>query len=414
MTLADGATCAGGLASALWLYLLVAHGRFWWADQRFDGEPTGPEPAVWPPVAAIVPARDEAECLPETLPTLLDQDYPGPFRIVLVDDESRDGTATRAAALAAAHPEGERLAICATDARPRPPGWTGKLWAQHCGVAAAGGPTVGSDSEPTAAPDARPAYFLLTDADIAHPPDLLRRLVGRAEGDGRDAVSLMVRLAIAGFWERLLVPAFVYFFQQLYPFPRVNDPRCRTAAAAGGCILVRAAALRRAGGFAAIRSEIIDDCALAARLKPGASIWLGLSDTSRSVRRYGGLSGVWAVVARTAYAQLRNSTTRLAAAVTAMILLHGVPPALVFTAPLHRSAVALAAGALAWLTAALSFLPTLRHYHRSPLWALALPAAGLLYTAMTVDSARRQRRGVGGFWKGRPAGGRGGAESGVA
>ena len=251
-------------------------------------------------VTAVVPARDEAELLPATLRSLLDQKYPGVFRIVLADDESSDGTGDVARALASEHPHGARLRVVRTPARP--PGWVGKMWAVETGVRAA-------------LAEAPPDYWLLTDADVEHGRDNLRRLVAKAESERLDLVSLMVLLHAGRGWGALLVPAFVYFFQKLYPFPRVNDPRARTAAAAGGCVLVRRDALARAGGIEALRCEVIDDCALGRTVKRGGPIWLGLARATRSIRPYQGIGDVWNMVARSAYTQLQHSPWLLAGTV---------------------------------------------------------------------------------------------------
>ena len=376
---------AAGAGLCAWLYLTFFHGRFWHADQRLTGD--APAAAEWPAVTAVVPARDEADVIERSVASLLEQDYPGRFSVVLVDDYSADGTAERAASLAANHPRGALLTVeRATDLAP---GWTGKMWAVHHGVEAAA----------RTAPEAR--YLLLTDADVAHDPGNLARLVGRAEARRLDLVSLMVRLHCRRGWERLLIPAFVYFFQQLYPFPRVNDPRASTAGAAGGCMLVRRDALERAGGMAAIRGEVIDDCALARQLKRHGPIWLGLTATEHSIRPYEGLRDIWNMVARTAYTQLRCSPALLAGTVAALLLVYLVPPLLTLTWPLHGSALAGGLAAAAWLLMSRTFLPTLALYRRSPCLAPALPVAGLLYLGMTLDSARRHRRSRGVRWKGR-------------
>lgn len=374
------------LSLAAWLYLVFAHGRFWMGDQRLDAFEA--EPERWPSVAAVVPARDEADVLARTLRSLLDQDYPGPFRVVLVDDESGDGTSEVARATAASHPNGERL--CLERTGPRPPGWVGKMWAVQTGVARAEGE----------APDAD--YWWLTDADVEHSPGNLRRLVAKAEAGGFDLVSLMVMLHASQGWERLLVPSFVYFFQKLYPFPSVNDPADRTAGAAGGCMLVRRDALKRAGGIEALRGEVIDDCALAKAIKRGGRIWLGLTRTERSIRPYEGLSGVWNMVARSAFTQLRHSRVLLMGTLGGLALLYAAPPLLALAAP-HGVAAAL--GLAAWLAMAASFAPTLALYGRPAFWGLALPVAGVLYAAMTFDSALRHRRARGAEWKGRPGAG---------
>jgi hopene-associated glycosyltransferase HpnB len=380
------------LSLAAWCHLVFAHGRYWLCDQRLDGR--APDPARWPSVVAVVPARDEAEVLPEALRSLLDQDYPGELRILLVDDESDDGTADVAAELARSHPAGTRLNVVKTP--PRPPGWVGKMWALETGVREAAGAGL------------EPEHWLLTDADVAHGRDDLRRLVAKAEADSLDLVSEMVLLHAGRGLGLLLVPAFVYFFQKLYPFPRVNDPRARTAAAAGGCVLVRRAALARAGGITALRGEVIDDCALGRNVKrSGGRIWLGLSERERSIRPYRSIADVWNMVARSAFTQLRHSTLVLIGSTLGLALLYVLPPVVALGFGLHRDPVAGSLAAAAWLLQAASFVPTLALYGRSPWLGLALPLAGLLYTGMTIDSARRHWRNQGAHWKGRAGAGHG-------
>lgn len=381
-------TWLAALSLAIWVYLVLAHGRFWRADQRLG---RAPAPARWPSVVAVVPARDEAALVPRTLAALLGQEYAGRFRVVLVDDESSDGTAKVARDTAAGHARGARLAVVATG--PRPAGWVGKMWAVESGVRA-------GSAEP-------PDWWWLTDADVAHAPDTLARLAAKGEAEGLDLVSLMVRLDPGRGWNALLVPAFVYFFQQLYPFPRVNDPRARTAAAAGGCVLVRAGALERAGGIAALRGEVIDDCALGRAVKRGGPIWLGLAEREASVRPYAGTRDVWNMVARSAYTQLRHSPLLLAGTLAGLALLYLVPALALLAWPLHGSAASAALGAGAWALQAVSFAPTLALYRRPGWWGLALPAAGALYAAMTLDSARRHWRARGATWKGRAGAGAG-------
>ena len=376
------------LSFAAWLHLAFANGRFWLCDQRLDGRV--PAPAVWPAVVAVVPARDEAALLPETLTSLLDQDYPGPFRIVLADDESSDGTAETAEGLAKTHPHGARLSVVRTP--PRPPGWVGKMWALETGVRAGD-------------PNGDHTYWLFTDADVAHARDSVRRLVAKAEAERLALVSQMVLLHAGSGWGGLLIPAFVYFFQKLYPFPRVNDPRARTAAAAGGCVLVRRDALARAGGIEPLRGEVIDDCALGRAVKRVGPIWLGLSAHERSVRPYRGIGDVWRMVARSADTQLRHSLVLLAGTLAGLALLHLVPPLAVLLLPWHGDAAAGALGAAAWALAAATFAPTLALYGRTPLLGFALPLAGLLYAGMTIDSARRHRMAQGATWKGRAGAG---------
>ncbi len=386
-----GTTALSALSLAIWLYLLLFHGRFWWADQRLDRpDPDSGDPAAgWPQVVAVVPARNEADVLDRSLGSLMAQDYPGPFSVILVDDHSNDGTAEVAHRVAA----GARTLLLVAEAPALPSPWTGKLWAMHHGVGRAA----------ETAPDA--VYILFTDADIEHDPATLRALVQKAEAGGLALVSLMALLHFQGAWERLLLPAFVFFFQKLYPFPWVNHPRRRMAAAAGGCMLVRRRALEAAGGVAAIRGEIIDDCALARAIKRHGPIWLGLTRAVRSLRPYGGLGGIWAMVARTAYAQLGHAPAMLVAAVLGMSILYLVPLLAVLLYPLHGDGAAALCGLAAWLGMALAYVPTLRLYRQSAAMGLALPLAGLVYTAMNLDSARRHRRGEGGSWKGRNHGG---------
>jgi hopene-associated glycosyltransferase HpnB len=387
---------AAALVPALaWLYLLLAHGRFWLADQRLPQ--AGAALRSWPTVVALVPARNEAAVVGEALRSLLAQDYPGSLQIVLVDDGSSDGTAEVAHAAAAECGQGERLSIVA--AGPREPGWVGKLWAQESGRRA------------WRARRPAPDYWWLTDADIGHAPEMLRRLVAKAEEERRALVSLMVLLWCRSFWERLLIPPFVFFFQKLYPFPRVNDDRSRLAAAAGGCMLVRADTLAEAGGFARIKDALIDDCALAALAKPVArrqnrGLWVGLTKKSHSLRPYRGLGEIWLMVARSAYTQLRHAPLLLLGTLLGMALLYLAPLAVLATVVWHQDLAAALLGLTSWILMAVAIGPTQRLYGQSWLWGLSLPLAALLYTAMTFDSARRHWLGRGGTWKGRVAAGK--------
>ncbi|MGF1430459.1 glycosyltransferase [Kitasatospora sp. LaBMicrA B282] len=376
-----------GLSLLCWLWLTCGQGRFWRTDLRLP--PLRPDPERWPEVAVVVPARDEAEVLPLSLPGLLGQKYPGRARVILVDDHSSDGTAEVARALAAALPDG--LPLTVTSPPPLPAGWTGKLWAVRHGVELAG-----------------PAeLLLLTDADIAHGPDTLAALVAGAEANRLDLVSQMARLRTDTAWERLIVPAFVYFFAQLYPFRWSNRPGGRTAAAAGGCSLVRRTALERAGGVAAIRGAVIDDVSLARAVKrSGGRTWLGLAERTEalqvvSVRPYVGLGPLWRMVSRSAYAQLRHSLLLLTGTVLGLALIYLLPP-LAGLIGLAGGQWRLAAlGAAAWVLMTVTYLPMTRYYGRPPAAALLLPFTALLYLLMTVDSAVQHYRGRGAAWKGR-------------
>jgi hopene-associated glycosyltransferase HpnB len=366
-------------SAVVWLGLVAAHGRFWTTGVRL---PRRPAPADWPEVAVLVPARDEAAVLPETLPTLLEQRYPGRLRVVLVDDGSTDGTGHLARSLAGGRP----VPLEVVEGEPRPAGWAGKVWAQQQAYRHAG----------------EAAWLLLTDADIAHPPDGVAALVAAALADRRDAVSLMARLRVCTGWERLVVPAFVYFFAQLYPFRRVASGR--VAAAAGGCVLVRRAALEAAGGFAAVRDAVIDDVALAGALhRAGARLWLGLADRVRSVRPYPRLADLWQMVARSAYTQLRRSPLLLAGTVLGLLVVYVAPVAACVAGLAAGRPVAAVAGGLAWLLMTASYLPQVRYAGQPAVLALTLPFVAVLYLLMTLDSARRHHRGRGAAWKGRTA-----------
>jgi hopene-associated glycosyltransferase HpnB len=422
------------IAAIAWAYLLAGHGGYWRTGQRLP--PAAGDPPAWPDVVAVIPARNEAAGLPATLPTLLAQDYPGTFSVLLVDDQSSDGTADVATVLASGGrppqtppgasthppplppsrpPAGRRgwpgsaglargdeprtgMAPLRVVAGTRPPdGWAGKVWAMEQGRRAAG----------------QAAYLLFTDADIAYRPGTLTALVRAAEADDRALVSQMALLRADTFWERLLVPAFVYFFAQLYPFRRVNRPGGRTAAAAGGCMLVRGAVLEAAGGFGPIGSARIDDVALGRLLKRRpARCWLGLTTSVASLRPYPSLSGLWDMISRSAFTQLRYSLSLLAGTVVGLLWLYALPPAaalaglawLAAGGPGRGTAAAgwlTAAGLAGWALMTASYVPILRLYRLSPLRAPGLPLIALLYAAMTVDSARRYYAGRGGQWKGR-------------
>ena len=366
------------LALVIWLYLLVGRGMFWLARERDGGEGMI---AAWPSVTAIVPARDEAETIAQSIGSLLKQDYPGIFRIVLVDDQSTDGTAGIARALDATG----RLTVLS--GAPLPEGWTGKLWAVKQGVAHAAG---GS-----------PDYLWLTDADIVHTPDNLRALVSRAASNGLVLVSLMAKLRCEDFAERFLIPPFVFFFAMLYPFDWVNRKENPLAAAAGGCMLVKRVALEQAGGIESVRREIIDDCALARRMKKVGGIWLGLTERAVSKRRYPRIADVGRMISRSAYAELRYSPMRLVGAIVGMALVF-VAPAVIALLPtdLVGSEAGLIA-ATAWMAMLAAIQPMLLFYRRSVFWGFALPFAGAIYAAFTLNSAIQYWRGRGGLWKGR-------------
>ncbi|SDF80912.1 hopene-associated glycosyltransferase HpnB [Limimonas halophila] len=374
------------VAALAWAVLLLDRGGFWRLREWL------PEPAerrTWPGVAVLIPARNEGATIAATVESVLGQAYAGELHAIVVDDQSDDGTAAQARLGAERAGAAGRLAVIGGTTPP--PGWTGKLWALEQGW--------GALDETGWRPD----YLWLTDADITHVHDTLARLVTKADADRRDLVSLMVRLSADGPWAKLAIPAFIFFFRKLYPFAWANDPKARTAAAAGGCVLLRRRVLAAAGGFDAIHDALIDDCALARAIKRAGSgrIWLGMADRSHSLRPYTALGEVWHMVARTAYAQLRNNPLLLAGTVTGMLTLYVAPPLAALTWPWHANPAAGALGLAAWLASAVAFAPTLRHDGRSPALAPLLPVAAAAYTLMTLDSARRYHLGRGGLWKGR-------------
>jgi len=375
------------VAMAVWIYLLAGRGGFW--RIRPDVERASSKNVPPQSVAAIIPARNEADVVGRAIASLLGQEYPGQLRIFLVDDDSTDGTADAARGAAEHTGAAERLTV--VRAGPLPEGWTGKVWAQAEGVRAAGG--FGGD------------YYLLTDADIEHGAGEVAELVTRAEAGGFDMVSLMARLSCETPAERALIPAFVFFFFMLYPPRWVAAPRRSTAAAAGGCMLVRREALERIGGMAAIRGELIDDCALARAVKQGGAIWLGPAEDTRSLRAYSGWREIGAMVSRTAFHELGHSSLLLAGTLAGMALTFLAPPVLLaagsWIALSGASAWPGLLGGCAWLLMALVYWPTLRYYRCRPVWAPLLPLVACFYMGATIHSAILYWRGTGGRWKGR-------------
>ncbi|MBM0742078.1 glycosyltransferase [Phormidium sp. CLA17] len=414
------------LSTLIWAGLLAFWGQFWRCDQRLErSSESGVESSEFkvesseikelitpyplprnpfsPSICVIIPARNEADMLPMTLRSLLLQNYPGQLHIILVDDQSTDGTGTIAEAIAQELSQSKKLTVIS--AKPLPAGWTGKLWAMEQGV------------QHAQTFDPLPDYFLLTDADIEHDRANLRQLVTKAQQDNLDLVSLMVLLRCQSFWEKLLIPAFVFFFQKLYPFPWVNNPNRAIAAAAGGCILMRREALSAIGGLQSLRQALIDDCSLAQKVKgqeisqteksdhsssaTSGKIWLGLTQTTRSLRPYDTLATIWDMVARTAYTQLGYSPFLLVGTVFGMTLVYLVSPIAALSGALTQNWMLSAAGFLGWALMTIAYLPNIRLYGLSVLWAICLPATALLYNLMTIDSAIRHWRGQGGAWKGR-------------
>lgn len=366
-----------GLAALLtWIYLTFAHGKFW----RPLLPEIAPMPDTFPSIDIIIPARNEAEALPTSLPSLLAQDYAGKWRIILVDDHSEDSTAEVAKSIAADKNQSDRLEVISAPDLEQ--GWSGKVAAMNAGATR-------SDAD----------MILFTDADIRHSPSHLSQLVARAQAKNLDLTSRMVMLNCESMAERLLIPAFVFFFAMLYPFRRANDPKSEVAAAAGGTMLVRRAMLNKIGGLSSIKSALIDDCALAKEIKSaGGKIELTLTQEAASLRPYPHIADVWHMVARTAYTQLKHSPLLLAGTVAGMAVMFLVPPVLFMFA---TSEILAFSGLLAWLLMTYLYAPTLKLYGLQSACGIALPIAALIYIAATVDSARLHYQRKGGQWKGR-------------
>ncbi len=364
---------------AIWIYFLLAHRQFW----RLSEDDIAPKPLEnWPRVVVVVSARNEAATISQAILSLAKQDYPGEFSIIVVDDHSDDDTAALAQQTANESGAAQRVKI--HSAAPLSPGWTGKLWALNEGI--------------QAATNYSAQFFWFSDADIEHAPDTLRRLVSRAEKESLDLASLMVLLQAKTFPERLLIPPFVYFFLMLYPPRWIADPKARTAGAAGGCILLRSGALERIGGVAAIRSEVIDDCALARAVKrSGGKIWMGLTRTSVNLRSYGTFAEIRDLIARTAFTQLHYSLPLLVATLAGLFVTYLLAWTAFFT--LNDPGWLLASTAISIMTA--TYGATVRFYGLPWLWALTLPIAAIFYGYATFLSAMRYWLGRGGQWKGR-------------
>ena len=371
MMLWSGFAAAG---AAIWLCILVLPWQPWRVRERLEPETADEVGEIGlDDVTVLIPARDEAAVIGDTLEALGHQGRG--LRVILVDDRSSDGTAEVARRAAA---ESLPLAVCA--GTPLAEGWTGKLWALEQGRRHVETPLI-----------------LLLDADITLRPGMVRALLARRAESGAALVSVMASLRMQKGWERLLLPAFIFFFRLLYPFHLANKPNRWVAAAAGGCVLMEASALDRIGGFGAIRGALIDDCALARAVKDaGFRTWIGVTSGAASHRAYPTLGAVWQMVARTAYTQLRYSP--------ALLLLCTLLMALSFWAPIAGLAgppAAQIAAAAGLLVMAVCYLPTLLYYRLSPAWALALPLIGTLYLAMTWHSAMRDWGGRRSEWKGR-------------
>ena len=372
------ATSVAVLTVLTWSYLALARGSFW---RLKDAKPAASDKAGFRGgVVAVVPARNEADLIGPVVTSLLRQSVAMP--VLLVDDESTDGTAD--VARCAAEKAGKADALIVIQSKPLPAGWTGKLWSLHQGI------------ERARAFD--PAWLWLVDADVLHGPETLANLGLIASQGPYDLVSFMVKLHCESLPERMLIPAFVYFFFMLYPPAWIRDTRRSTAGAAGGCMLVRAETLERAGGLEPIRGAVIDDCSLARLLKQhNGRLWIGLTDQSRSVRRYETFSHIERMISRTAFHQLKHSSLLLLCTIAGMVITYLVPPLLLLT----RSRLTIFMGAAAWGAMTITYSTMVRYYGLNPARALTLPLAALFYLGATIHSAVKYWNGRGGDWKGR-------------
>ncbi|HAC63921.1 MAG TPA: glycosyl transferase family 2 [Cyanothece sp. UBA12306] len=377
----------------MWLYLLLFRGGFWLSNQKIELQETPSN--IHPSVYAVIPARNEADVLPISLKSLLNQDYFGKFTIILVDDQSNDGTGEVAQKIAENCHQSERLIVIS--GQPLPKGWSGKLWAMEQGI------------KYIKEHNCQPEYLLFTDADIEHHQSNLRELVTKSQQENLALTSLMVWLRCQSIWEQFLIPAFVFFFEKLYPFSWVNDAKNKMAAAAGGCILIRRDILEEVGGLEIVRQALIDDCSLAAAVKSKLQensdntqgIWLGLTEKTRSLRPYDSLDTIWNMVARTAYTQLNYSPLLLMGTVIGLTLVYLIPVFSLILGLIIGNNLIAGLGVITWLLMAMAYLPTLILYQTSPLWSLTLPVIAFFYLLMTLDSAIRHWQGKGGGWKGR-------------
>ncbi|PSF35038.1 glycosyl transferase family 2 [Aphanothece hegewaldii CCALA 016] len=382
------------LSLFIWIYLILFRGGYWLSNQKL--EPNSKLDDFYPSICAVIPARNEADTIPISLPSLLKQQYTGDFKIILVDDQSEDCTGEIALKISKNLNQSPRINII--QGQPLPSGWSGKLWAMEQGLNYIQSQNINAK------------YILFTDADIQHDLLNITQLVTKAEKEKLALVSLMVLLKCESFWERFLIPAFVYFFEKLYPFSWANNPKNKMAAAAGGCILIRRDILEKIGGIEILKTALIDDCTLASEVKKfiqnnpnmeTKGIWLGLTETTFSLRDYPTLKSIWDLIARTAFTQLNYSTFLLIGTVLGMVMTYLISPISIILGIILGNQIILAIGLIIWLLMAISYYPTLKLYKRSPLWSFSLPVIAFLYTLMTIDSALRYWQGKGGGWKGR-------------
>lgn len=369
----------------IWLGLLLFWGQFWLGVQLAPSAKTLEDyPNVW----VVIPARDEAEVIADSLGSVLKQNYPGNLAVILVDDNSSDDTAK--IAKKTANQLGKDRQLHLISGQPLPQEWKGKLWALEQGIS--------YGQKQNIVPD----YFLLTDADIQHHESNLTELITKAETEQLDLVSLMVLLRCQSFWEKFLIPAFVFFFQKLYPFKLANNPRNFVAAAAGGCILIKANTLANIGGIASLKDALIDDCTLARKVKANrGKIWLGLTQKTISLRPYDSLKSIWDMIARTAFYQLNYSWLLLIGTILGLTLVYLIPAIALIWGIIEGDTTIATIGLLTYCLMSLAYFPTIKLYQISPLWSCSLSAIAFFYGLMTIDSAIKHLQGKGGFWKGR-------------
>jgi hopene-associated glycosyltransferase HpnB len=377
-----------GFSLLIWLFLLIFWGNFWLCNQKINSTKNDIcQDNI--SVCVIIPARNEAELLPITLKSILEQEFIGKLRVILVDDQSTDNTGNIARNLAQNLGLNDRFEVI--NSQELPSGWTGKLWALNQGI--------------NYANKYNPDYILLTDADIKHHETNLQELIFKAKNENLELVSLMVLLRCESFWERFLIPAFVFFFQKLYPFPWVNNVNKKMAAAAGGCILIKTETLQKIGGIEVLKDALIDDCTLGQKVKfhteKNTPIWLGLSEKTCSLREYNSLDTIWDMVARTAFTQLNYSPLLLVGTLIGMSLIYLAAPVSLILGFWLQNYVIISLSLMIWLLMSLSYFPTIKLYKIAPFWCFSLPLIALLYNLMTIDSALRHYQGKGGYWKGR-------------
>ena len=373
-------TILSSISLMIWLYLALLHGNFWNPPSIKKAKKI----SKYPEITILIPARNEAKYIKNSLMSLLRQNYEGKYRAIVVDDSSSDATLEIVKGISKKNNK-----IHVMQGKVLKEGWAGKVWAQYQGI----------NFIKKKFPNSK--YILFTDADIAHSPNNLKNLTIKAESESLDLVSLMVLLKANNFSEKILIPAFVFFFQKLYPFEWVNDPRRKIAAAAGGCMLVNYFTLKKSGGIEKIKNQIIDDCALARILKKNGRIWLGITKETKSLRNYKKISEIWSMVTRSAYDQLNYSILLLIICAFGMFCTYMIPVIALSVGFFDENNYLFFTGLIAWFIMSYTYIPTLRNFNEKSFMATFLPIASIFYTLTTIDSARMHLWGSGGSWKDR-------------